>query len=27
LTYIISYFDPYDSTHNGEESPKDVTTL
>jgi len=23
LTYIISYFDTYDCTHNGDEPPKD----
>jgi len=23
LTYIISYFDTYDCTHNGDKPPKD----
>jgi len=27
LTYIISYFDTYDCTHNGDESPKDSSYI
>ena len=26
FTYIIPYFDTYDRTHNGDESPKDYKT-